>query len=157
MSKAKIGIATAAAVALSIGIIKPWEGVETTTYLDIVGVPTVCYGQTGQAARIGATYTNAECEAMLGAEVAEVARGLDRCVRVDLEPHQAAPVISLGYNVGVRAVCNSTMVALINAGEPPEVWCRQFDRWVYAGGRRVQGLVNRRAYERAVCEGRRQP
>jgi lysozyme len=157
MSKTKIGIAAAAAVALSVGIIKPWEGVETTTYLDIAGIPTVCYGQTGQAARIGATYTLAECEAMLGAEVARMARELDRCIRQPLEPHEAAAVLSWAYNVGTGAACRSTLVRKINAGEPGSVWCAELDRWNRAGGREVRGLTNRRAYERAVCEGRRQP
>ncbi|WP_425519928.1 glycoside hydrolase family protein [Stenotrophomonas maltophilia] len=42
----------------------------------------------------------------------------------------------------------------MNAGQPAASWCPELDRWVYAGGKRVQGLVNRRAAERAMCEGR---
>lgn len=30
----------------------------------------------------------------------------------------------------------------------------ELSRWVYAGGRKLQGLVKRRAAERAMCEGR---
>lgn len=150
-------VSAAAAIALAVGIIKPWEGLEQETYLDIVGIPTVCYGQTGEAARIGARYTTAECEAMLGAEVAAYARELDRCIRVPLEPHEAAAVLSWAYNVGTPAACRSTLVRKINEGRPASEWCAELDRWNRAGGREVRGLTNRRAYERRVCEGKVRP
>jgi lysozyme len=44
-------------------------------------------------------------------------------------------------------------VRQINAGEPPEVWCRQLLRWDKAGGRTVRGLTLRRQAEYRVCLG----
>ena len=32
--------------------------------------------------------------------------------------------------------------------------CKELDRWVYAKGIKLNGLVKRRAAERAMCEGR---
>ena len=51
------------------------------------------------------------------------------------------------------AACGSTLVRQINAGEPPEVWCRQLLRWDKAGGRTVRGLTLRRQAEYRVCIG----
>ena len=51
------------------------------------------------------------------------------------------------------ALLGSTLVRQINAGEPPEVWCRQLLRWDKAGGRTVRGLTLRRQAEYRVCIG----
>jgi GH24 family phage-related lysozyme (muramidase) len=55
-----------------------------------------------------------------------------------------ASLLELAYNVGISAAGNSTMMKLANQGKYKEA-CQQLDRWVKAGGGRVQGLVNRRA------------
>ena len=53
------------AVRLSINkLIKPWEGVRLEAYLDSVGVPTICWGET-EGVRLGMKKTLAECDAML--------------------------------------------------------------------------------------------
>lgn len=44
--KKKLGAGVAAVViATATPFIAKWEGLETTAYRDIVGVPTVCYGK----------------------------------------------------------------------------------------------------------------
>ena len=66
-------------------------------------------------------------------------------------------MIDLSYNIGIGRFEGSTMYAKIHAGDlagvPPE-----FDRWVYAKvdgvETRLDGLVKRRAAERALWEGR---
>jgi len=54
--------------------------------------------------------------------------------------------VSFAFNVGVEAFSKSTLLKRLNkkdyAGAKHE-----FKRWVYAGGRRLQGLVNRRNKE----------
>lgn len=69
-------------------------------------------------------------------------------------------LVHLAYNVGADAVCKSTMARLHAAGQHADA-CAQFDRWTMYRGRdcRVRtnncyGLVERRANERAMCEGR---
>jgi lysozyme len=131
-------------------LIKPWEGLELQGYADPIGIPTDCYGNT-HGAQVGVWRTIEQCEALLSAEVRRVAQGLARCVTRPVYPHEAAALISWAYNVGTGAACGSTLVRKLNAGMP---FCAELDRWVYAGGRKWQGLVNRRAAERAVCEGR---
>lgn len=147
----KGAIASALVLALASPFVMKWEGKRNTTYIDVVGVPTVCYGQTGAMARIGATYSDAECKAALDAELFEYAQELDRCVHVPVTPYQGAAILELAYNVGTPAVCSSTMVRMINAGEPSTRWCQQLHRWVRAGGRKYQGLVNRRIDSYSMC------
>lgn len=148
---------TAGAIGLVLAIAAPviayHEGYIPKTYADPIGIPTVCYGQTGQAARPGAEYTLEECEGMLATEAVEVMTRLDKCLQAPLEPHEWAALVSLSYNVGTGAICSSTIARLIKAGEPAAVWCEQFPRWVYAGGKVLPGLVKRRVAERELCLG----
>lgn len=86
-------------------------------YLDIVQVPTACDGIT-KGVKIGRTYTAAECDAMLEAELIAHAEPVMRCAPALYgRGNQAAAVVSLGYNIGTGAVCGSTLVRRINAGD----------------------------------------
>src|SRR5690606_15889719 len=105
-------------------------------------------------AQIGVLRTIEECEALLSDEVRTVAARLSGCVHVEVQPHEAAALISWAYNVGTGAACGATLVRKLNAGAPAAVWCAELDRWVYAGGKRGRGLERRGAAERVVCEGR---
>lgn len=156
VSKVRVAVVAAclaAGTAGGVALIKPWEGLELAGYADPIGIPTDCYGNI-HGARIGVLRTIEECEALLSAEVRSVADRLSRCVTVEVQPHEASALISWAYNVGTGAACGSTLVRKLNAGSPPSVWCAELDRWVYAGGRRWRGLENRRAAERAICEGK---
>lgn len=152
--KAKIiGSSAAAVIALAAAaLVKPWEGYSPTPYVDMVGVATYCYGDTSRPEK--AVYTEQECAEKLNSRLGQYLTGIQACIRVPLQPHQAAALLSWTYNVGVGAACRSALVGRINAGQPAASWCPELDRWVYAGGKRVQGLVNRRAAERRMCEGR---
>lgn len=150
--KGKIAVSAAAVVALAAAaLVKPWEGYSPTPYLDIVGVRTVCYGQTGNIEN--RRYSKAECEAMLQSELGQYLSELQRCIHQPLRQHEWAAVLSLAYNMGTPAICRSTMVRKINAGAPPREFCAELRKWVYAGGKRVKGLVNRREAEYRVCMG----
>jgi len=147
-----VGWTTAAVIAGSTGIIAAWEGLRHDAYLDIVGVATICYGSTKDV-RLGMRKTTAECLALLEQDIAEHFYGMKQCLRVDPPFHTTVSLLSLAFNVGVPRFCASTLVRQINEGLPPEVYCQQFDRWVFAGGKRVRGLENRRRDEKALCLG----
>jgi len=86
-------------------------------YLDIVQVPTACDGIT-KGVRIGQTYTPAQCDAMLEAELVAHAEPIIRCAPALYgRGNQAAAVVSLAYNMGTAAICASTLVRRINAGD----------------------------------------
>lgn len=150
----KVAAGASAVVLLAAGaLVAPWEGLERDPYRDIVGVLTVCYGEThGVQQR---TYSEEECAAMLVARLGQFEAELGRCITHAAVPvHVRAAVLSWAYNVGSDAACRSTLMRHLNAGNFAAA-CAELSRWTYAGGKHVPGLANRRADERRVCEGRR--
>jgi lysozyme len=138
----------AGAVALAVPIIAKWEGSRHDPYRDIVGVWTVCYGETRVEMR---RYTEAECLVMLESAVGEFAGAVLVCTPgLRNRPEQLAAATSLTYNIGQAAYCRSTVARKFNAGDLRGA-CEAFGAWVYAGGKRVQGLANRRAEEARLC------
>lgn len=147
----KVGIASVLTLAIATPFVMKWEGLETHTYLDVVGVPTACYGDTGTHIRMGMQFTAEECRRMLDNRLLQYAQQLDRCIATPLTPYQGAAVLELGYNVGTPVVCRSTLARMIREGKPALEWCGQLKRWVMARGQRYQGLVNRREDSYQMC------
>lgn len=59
-------------------------------------------------------------------------------------------MVSVTFNIGCGNLKNSTMFRLMRSGKYAD-GCNQLSRWVYANGRKLQGLVKRREEERALC------
>jgi lysozyme len=127
-------------------------------------VPTVGFGTTtrpdGSPVQMGDTTTPARALEAALRDVQRFEGALKRCVRVPLHQHEYDAFLSFAYNVGAGKFCGSTMVTQLNAGDYAGA-CAQFDRWVFFRGKdcrdpanRCSGLVNRRADERAKCEGK---
>lgn len=156
VTPARGAFAAVLTIGIAAGVIKPWEGLEVEPYFDIVGVATVCYGETRpDLVRPGSRYTEEECSRLLGHRLAgDFAPGLERCISpaARMTPLQQAVVLSWSYNVGTQAACSSTLVRQLNAGQPASVWCDQLLRWDRAGGKQVRGLTRRRQHEHQLCE-----
>lgn len=143
-----IGAGVAAALALAVPLIGKWEGKRNDPYLDIVNVPTVCYGETRVAMR---RYSDAECSAMLNDAVQGFAEPVARCTpMIANRPYQLAAATSLAYNIGIGAYCRSTADRRFDAGDI-KGGCAALKFWNKAGGRVVKGLANRRAEEYRLC------
>lgn len=126
------------------------EGTRYKTYRDIVGMPTVCEGITGQGVLLGKTYTRAECDALLTERVQMAGKGVLSCVHAPLNQHQYDAFADLAYNIGVGGFCKSSIAAQANAGRYTDA-CNRIMLYDKAGGAVVQGLVNRRKQERDLC------
>lgn len=134
------------------GLITTWESGPKrplNAYRDIVGVWTICDGLT-RGVKPGQQATDEQCDQRLYAELKRVDVDILGCLDAQVPQEARAAVISLAYNAGSNAVCRSTMVRRLNAGDI-RGGCLELRRWVYASGQRVQGLVNRREAELAVC------
>ena len=137
-----------AALASAVAFVGAWEGLKLTPYLDLVGVKTVCYGETrGIEAR---AYTKAECDAMLAQGLQDFDAGLAKCVRRDIPDPMRVALVSWAYNVGTGAACRSTLIRLVNEGRLRDA-CNELPKWNRAGGVPVRGLTNRRMEERRLC------
>ncbi|SUT91566.1 lysozyme [Actinobacillus lignieresii] len=59
-------------------------------------------------------------------------------------------LVSITFNTGCAAMRKSTLFKMANHGYSAAM-CEQFNRWVYAGGQKLAGLVKRRQQERVLC------
>jgi lysozyme len=139
----------AAAIAVEPELVSRWEGRSLDPYQDIVGVWTVCYGETRVPMR---RYSSSECKVMLdAAKYRDFGPAVIRCTPgIADKPPVLLASISLAYNIGSAAYCRSTVARRFNAGDI-KGGCDAFLMWRFAGGREVRGLLNRRLDERRVC------
>lgn len=126
------------------------------SYLDIAGIPTACDGITA-GVRMGQRYTEAQCAALLEAELVKHAKGVMACTPALADKgrdYQRVAAVLLAYNIGVGGYCGSTVARRFNARQ----WrpaCDAFGMWnkarVNGVLRPVAGLTARRGRERAIC------
>lgn len=149
----RTAIGAAGLGALVTAFVGGWEGKRNVAYRDIVGVPTVCYGET-RGVKMGDRYTDEQCLTMLGDGLREFEQGVRKCLTApDAIPDKPyAMFLSLSWNIGAGAFCKSTVARKANAGDLKGA-CDAMLAWNKAGGRVVKGLVNRRAEERRICLG----
>lgn len=145
----KRGAKGAGAIAIALTLVAAAEGLVTSTYPDVGGVPTYCYGETKNA-EWGKTYTKEQCDEQLAARLVEFNEGVNSCVTVDLPDTRRAALVSLAYNIGVPAFCKSTVVRKLNAGDV-QGGCDAMLMWNKVNGVVWRGLTNRRQKERALC------
>lgn len=145
-----VALIGAAAAMIVTPFVMSKEGTVYRGYRDIVGVATKCSGDTHDVV-VGRVYTEAECARSTERQlVAHAEPVLDCTPGLAGHPHQLSAAISLAYNIGSTAYCRSTVARRFNAGD----WrgaCDAILMWNKAGGRVIQGLVNRRRDERALC------
>ena len=143
-----------AALDVAVPLIGKWEGLRLQAYLDIVDVPTICYGST-RGVSLGMRKTKEECNDLLRNEVAEYREGWLEYVKYSVymdwlpAPRDAA-YTSLAYNVGIRAAGRSTATRRLNSLNI-RGGCMALGWWNKAGGRVIRGLVNRRQEETRLC------
>lgn len=140
----------AAVVSIVVPVVAYYEGTVQRAYRDPIGIITACTGHTGPELRMGQTFTRAQCEEMLYADLLKHAADLE-CIHRPLTNNQTAALLSFTFNVGRKNFCGSTLVRKANAGDMAGA-CAELSRWVFAGGKQLPGLVNRRAAERELCE-----
>ncbi|MCU4423706.1 lysozyme [Acinetobacter sp. WU_MDCI_Abxb74] len=143
-------------MSLSLGgidLICNFEGLKLRAYDDGNGVWTIGYGTTrypnGKRVSEGDRCTLEQAKAYMQHDLKIFERAVNSFVKVPLKQNQFDALVSLTYNIGVDAFKNSTLLKKLNLGDYKEA-ANQFDVWVNAGGKRLQGLVNRRAIEKKL-------
>ena len=130
--------------------LKQWEGLKTKAYKDAGGVWTIGYGHTAAAGtpapRQGMVITASEAESILLKDLTQYEAAVENNVNVKLNDNQFAALVSFAFNVGINAFKNSTLLKKLNSGNFDAVPV-ELRKWVKAGGKKVQGLVNRRQAE----------
>ena len=136
-----------------IDLICNFEGKRLAAYDDGVGVWTIGFGTTvypnGIKVMKGDTCTEAQAKTYMAHDLKKFEATVNKAVTVQLNQNQFDALVSLAYNIGTNAFSKSTLVKKLNANDIRGA-ADQFDVWVNAGGKRMQGLVNRRAREKAL-------
>ena len=142
---------------VALDLIKHFEGCELAPYRDAVGVWTIGYGATygldgDRVSSLHPVISDVGAERLLRRDVMRFARSVDRLVKVYIDTDQRGALISFAFNLGAGALQSSTLLRRVNGMEWNDVPA-QFNRWVYAGGRTLPGLVRRRQAEADLWTG----
>ena len=128
-------------------LIKRFEGFSRTVYFCPAGYPTIGYGHVVKDDEdFSAGIDESQAEELLRQDAQIAERAVLRLINVPLTDGQFDALVSFTYNLGGGALQRSTLRRKINREEHAEV-PEQFMRWVWAGGRKLKGLVRRRAAE----------
>jgi GH24 family phage-related lysozyme (muramidase) len=152
---AQLGIASEADfLAIAVPFVGKWEGLRLMAYQDVVGVWTVCYGET-KGILPGMTFTKRQCDDMFSRELLAYRWGVhkamtDETLATRLPVYRDVAYSSLGYNVGLGAVSNSTAVRRLNSGDIAG-GCVAITWYNKAGGKVWRGLKLRRSEEETFC------
>ncbi|MBU2039167.1 MAG: lysozyme [Gammaproteobacteria bacterium] len=129
-----------------IDLIKRFEGFSPTVYICPAGYPTIGYGHLVRSSESFNKIGETEAEELLRKDVESAERVVLRLVNVPLTDGQFDALVSFTFNLGAGALQRSTLRRKVNRQAHNEV-PEQFMLWVWAGGRRLSGLVNRRTAE----------
>jgi lysozyme len=114
----------------------------------VVGTLTIGYGHT-QNVYPGQTITQGEAQAYLQQDLQEAESVVSELVEVALTPNQFSALVSFVYNEGEGTFESSSLLALVNEKKFADA-ADVFGEYIYAYGQVEQGLVDRRAAEKAL-------
>ncbi len=147
-------------------LLKQWESFELKVYKDSAGLPTIGVGHlitkveqasgniviAGVPVPYAIGLTDQQVVDLLGQDVQPAEQAINNGVKVALDQNQFDALVSFTFNTGTGAFSSSTLLKVLNQGEYDQV-PDQLRRWNKAGGKVVQGLVNRRENEVKLWNG----
>ena len=149
--KNRLTIASLVVSAAALVGIAVHEGYRGEAYRDAVGIPTIGFGETA-GVKMGDKTTPGRSLVQLLGSTNRHADAIRKCIAVPLYQHEFDAYVSLSYNIGPGAFCQSTLVKKLNAGDYAGA-CEEIKRWNRAGGKVLPGLTKRREQEYQLCKG----
>jgi lysozyme len=134
-------------------LIKHFEGLKEKSgdryrsYKCPAGVETIGWGTThhgGHKFDADSRWTLEQCHEAFIKDMATFERDVRKLVTVPLEPWQFDALVSFDYNTG--ALGKSTLLKYVNSQQWDKA-ALEFHKWVNGGGKKLPGLVRRRASE----------
>lgn len=130
-------------------LITKWEGLKLKPYLCSAGVPTIGYGSTyyenGQRVKLtDSAITEERAKLLFKNTIVTYEKAVETFTRDDINQNQFNALVSFAYNLGTNALKSSTLLKKVNANPSDVTIKNEFAKWVNAGGKKLQGLVNRR-------------
>ena len=121
------------------------EGCRLEAYEDAAGVPTIGYGHT-KGVRMGDKISAYWAKELLREDIEEVEWQVKE-LKVARTEGQLDALVSFAFNVGIGRLMRSALLKAIRNGGSKAAITREFKRWVFAGGKKMPGLVKRREWE----------
>lgn len=127
-----------------INAIKGFERLELKAYKCPAGILTIGYGHT-QGVKVGQVITEAQADVLLKGDVLNVENSLNK-LNLDLTQGQFDALVDFCFNLGIWKFLGSTLYRMIAVHASDANITAQFRRWVYADGKKLNGLVKRREW-----------
>ena len=128
-------------------LIKDFEGLYLESYICPGGYPTIGYGHVIRKGRESPKKITKEvAESLLRKDVEWAEFAVLRLIDVPLTDGQFDGLVSFTFNLGSGALQRSTLRRKVNREEHREVPAELL-RWVWAGGKKLKGLIRRRIQE----------
>lgn len=131
-----------------LGLIRRFEGLRLRAYFCPAGVITCGYGSTGPDIKPDTIWTKDQAEARMVSDAARFISATRKLCPGQVGDNIAA-LADFAYNLGATRLAGSTLRRKINAGDI-EGAKAELRKWVWAGGKKLPGLVARRAAEAAM-------
>jgi len=142
---AAISLSATALVAIALH-----EGYKDMAYIPTPGdVPTIGFGTTG-GVKLGDKTTPTQALSRAMVDIQKFEGAVKSCVQVPLTQGEYDAYISLSYNIGSSAFCNSTLVKRLNQSEYA-LACQEILKWNRFQGKELAGLTKRRQEEYLKC------
>jgi len=129
-------------------LIKKYEGLQLTSYLCPAGVPTIGWGHT-YGVKLNRTISVDEAEVLLDHDYQEAEDDVLELITVPLTDNQLGALTSFVFNLGSGKLIGSTLRKKLNSNDYKGA-AEEFDKWVFSKGKKLNGLVKRRAEERQL-------
>ena len=138
-------------------LIKQFEGCKLQAYQDSVGIWTIGYGSTYyenmQRVKQGDKVSQQRANEIFEFVANRFARNVDDLITSQPTQNQFNAVVSLAYNIGLGNFQRSTLLKKLNRNPNDKTIKYEFLKWINAGGRQLQGLINRRKKEAEIYFG----
>lgn len=149
---ARVGIAALALSASALVGMAVKEGFAPVAVPPVPGdVPTYGFGAT-EGVKLGDRITPERALVRLLKDAGKYEAAVKRCAPVPMFQHEFDAYVSLTYNIGEGAFCNSTLVKKLKAYDY-EAACKEILRWDRFQGKPLAGLTARRQQEYKQCLG----
>ena len=130
-------------------LIKQLEGFKSEPYVCSGGYLTIGYGHKLLPSDRFNKITEARAGIILRKDLLRAERSVLKCIDNTLSDDQFSALVSFAFNVGGAALQRSSLRQKINYGLYKEA-AKEFTKWVYAGGKKITGLIRRRKIEQQL-------
>lgn len=125
--------------------IEEFEGLRTCAYRCPAGVWTIGIGHTEGVCE-GMELSEHDARLLLRKDVEPLEKHVSG-YGLNINQQQFDSLVDFAFNLGTKALDNSTLLRMIRGKAPLHEIRKEFGRWVYANGKKLQGLVRRREWE----------